>query len=135
MGFSLHNLPEEQTVEVIVEGQLSMELRHDLLSQALFALQASGFVRLLIDVTRTVFGPAESMTDAFQVITYMRNLGFAPGIRIAFLQRGDDSRRKFFENAAQTDGLDLKYFNDRDEALLWLTNGLPDDSHHTNQYS
>ena len=98
-----------------------MELRQQLLSGALLALHEKNFTRLLIDVTRSTFAPAESITDAFQVITFMRSLGFTPDIRIAFLQQGQDPRRQFFENAAQTDGFLLKYFNERDQALHWLT--------------
>ena len=81
-----------------------MELRQQLLSSALFALQTNGVTRLFIDVTSSTFAPAESMTDAFQVTTYMRSLGFTPNTRIAFLQQGNDLRRSFSENAAQAAG-------------------------------
>lgn len=74
----------------------------------------------MVAVTRNAFGPDEARTDAFQVIAQMQNLGFTPKTRIAFLQQGEDVRRSFFENAARTGGFDLKYFNDRDQALLWL---------------
>jgi len=123
MSISTNVLPEGRVIEVAVAGQLDIAVRYKVLATALFSMRANHYSRLLIDVTRGKMGSTESSTDAFKIIDQMRSLGFTPDVRIAFLQRGDDARRQFFEQAALFDGFDLKYFHHRDMALTWLTEG------------
>lgn len=121
MNTTINDLPEHNTLEVAVEGQLSMPLRQQLLTHALFTLRAKGYNRLLFDVSKSVFAPNESQTDALQVINMMRQLGFTENDQIAFIREEKDFRAAFFASTANTDGFNLKYFNNRDDALLWLT--------------
>ena len=123
MGYTVSRLAEQEIVEVTVTGALDPEIRKEILARSSDALRYAAYHRLLIDVLESEFDPDEAMSNALPLVGILRSLEFPPQARIAFLYREAEEHRKFFEQAAQSGGFNLRYFRDRGEALAWLGEG------------
>ena len=120
MSFTLEILHDEKCVHIKVSGLINMDLRHEILTCAVNALNEHGYLRLFIDVSDTQFNPNEMMTRAIALVNFMTELDFPQKCRIAFFYLSDEEYRKFFECAAQTAGFDLNYFGSEKAAFEWL---------------
>lgn len=120
LSYSVSRLADRDIVEVTVLGPLDAGIRKEILVRSADALRYAGYHRLLVDVLEAAFDPDEAMSNALPLVGLLQALEFPPRARIAFLYKEAEEHRKFFEQAAQTGGFNLRYFRDREAAVTWL---------------
>lgn len=120
MTYEFRKIPDAQILEVKLQGMLSTELRKQVLYEASIKLRNDGYNKLLVDILETTISPNQLSFDAFPLVGVLKEYDFYPPKKLAFLKKEDHEVRKLFEKAAGQEGLNVKYFNSRDEAMEWL---------------
>lgn len=120
MNYDLEIDQEQQTISVHVHCLLDQEIRKEILLVIASQVNLTHFSRVIIDLTKSSFNPAEPITGALDLTSFMRAIGIPPHVKLAFLYADSERHRKYFENAAQCDGFNLRYFKNLDEAMAWL---------------
>ncbi len=120
MDYSLEADSQQQTIKVKVSGLLNQQIRKEILSAVANQLIITQFSRVIVDLTKSSFNPAEPITGALDLTNYMRILGIQPHVKFAFVYLDSESHRKYFETVAQIDGFNLRYFKNYAEATAWL---------------
>ncbi len=120
MNFDLEIDSKNQTIKVKVTCLLDQDIRKKILSAVACQLGISEFNRVLIDLTKSTFNPAEPMVGAMDLTTYMRSIGIKPDVKFAFIYSEAESHRKYFEKVAQSDGFNIQYFKSLNAATAWL---------------
>jgi hypothetical protein len=78
-----------------------------------------GIRRILVDARKMTEKP--STLGMFEALSGMAEYGIAAKLRFAVvIGEDDDGVLKFGEDVAQNRGVDLRLFEDRDEAMSWL---------------
>ncbi|MFC1868991.1 hypothetical protein ACFL0H_12780 [Thermodesulfobacteriota bacterium] len=120
MNYALELDSKYQIIKVKVTCLLNQEVRKNILLEVASQLSVSNFSRVIIDLTESTFNPAEPMVGAIDLTNYMRNIGIQPHVKFAFIYSDAETHRKYFENVAQIDGFNLRYFKNFNEATAWL---------------
>ena len=120
MGYTVSRSAEHELIEVSVRGPISQGLRKEILFGSADALRYACYHRLLIDVLDSPIPSEEAMSNALPLVTLLQGLELPARTRIAFLYADAEGHRNFFEQAAQSGGINLSYFRDRAQALEWL---------------
>lgn len=111
---------KQQAIRVKVICLLNQEIRKEILAAVADQARKSGFSKVLVDVTKSTFDPAEPMVNALDLIRYMRSLGLPADVKLAFIYADSERHRKYFESVAQMEGFNIRYFKDGKEAEEWL---------------
>lgn len=109
-----------KTVKVKVTCLLNQEVRKEILLAVVSQLGLVNFSKVLIDLRESRFDPNEPMAGAFELTNFMRSVGIKPHVKFAFIYSEAERHRKYFENVAQCDGLNFKYFKSVHDAKVWL---------------
>lgn len=109
-----------KTVKVKVTCLLNQEVRKEILFAVVSQLGMVNFSKVLIDLRESRFDPTEPMAGAIELTNFMRFIGIKPHVKFAFIYSEAESHRKYFENVAQCDGLNFKYFKSINDAEVWL---------------
>ena len=120
MNYNIELDSKNQTIKVKVTCLLNQDIRKEILLAVTSQLDMSGFSRVIIDLTESTFNPGESMVGALDLTNFMRSIGIKPHIKFAFIYSEAESHRKYFENVAQSDGFNLQYFKNFNDAEAWL---------------
>jgi len=125
MAFTIESDSKKQVVEVKVSGLLNQKIRKEILLTVAGQLRINNFSKVIIDVTASVFDPDETMIGAWDLANYIRDIGVNPKVRWAFIYKDGESHRKYFEKVAEKEGLSIRYFKNRNNALEWLAISSP----------
>ena len=120
MDFVIEPDSKNQIIRVKTACLLTQDKRKLILLEITRQLNITGFSKVMIDLTESSFNPDEPMTGALELTNFLRSLGIQPHVKFAFIYSGAESHRKYFENVAQSDGFNLRYFNSLNKAVLWL---------------
>ncbi len=120
MNYDIEPDSKNQIIRVKVTCLLNQDIRKEILLAVASQLVLSDFSRVIIDLTESTFSPEESMVGALDLTHFMRSIDIKPDVKFAFIYSEAESHRKYFENVAQSDGFNLKYFKNLNNALVWL---------------
>lgn len=120
MSYDIEIDSNNKIIKVNVTGLLNQDVRKEILLALAIQLEVINFSRVIIDVTESTFNPAEPILGALELTNFMRSIGIKSHVKIAFIYSEAENHRKYFENVAQLDGFNLKYFKNLDEASEWL---------------
>ncbi|MCB2183044.1 MAG: hypothetical protein KQH63_13500 [Desulfobulbaceae bacterium] len=120
MDFDLEIDSKYKIIKVKASCLLNQELRKEILSAIAGHLKINNFSRVIIDLTESTFNPAEPMIGALDLTNYMRIIGIQSHVKLAFIYAEAENHRQYFENVAQLEGFNIRYFKSNKEALAWL---------------
>ena len=120
MNFDLHIDSKSQSVLVKVAGLLDQGVRKEILLSIASLLRMHNLSSVIVDLTESAFDPAEPMVGALDLAKYMKAMGIRPDVKFAFIYSEADEHRRYFETVAQSEGFNLKYFKNLDDANAWL---------------
>ncbi len=124
MSYTIDTQSAPDILKLSVKETLTQALRKEILAVVATQLKVRQVTRVMIDLTRADFNPKEPMVGAWELVNYMKTLGIDETVRFAFLYDDAEEHRKYFENLAQMDGLNLRYFRDYIDAHVWLHDEL-----------
>ena len=106
-------------VEIVFAGEVTREDHESARAEAIDALKAGGYKRLLVDARR--IDAKMSLIDDFE-FTQEHQATPIRAMPTAIIHRPDESERfKFIENVASNRGAQIKVFTDPEQAIGWLT--------------
>ena len=112
----------EEFLQTTVEGTVGLESSEQILRQIAESCRYHDQHHVLIDATRL---PEKSLSviDLYQLGSSLQVFGFGVGHRIAVhCNPGESTQRgKFFELVAVNRGANVRVFDQRADALAWLT--------------
>jgi hypothetical protein len=120
MTYKFKEIPNSQILEVKLQGVLSNALRVKVLREASVRISFNGYNRLLVDTRETTISNSQLSFDAIPLVDGLKIFGFHPPKKLAFLKKEDHAIRTLFEKAASQEGLNVKYFDNKEEAIEWL---------------
>ena len=112
--------PDVQTVIIEVSGFINTNIADEMIFAAGYALNLSGFKRVLFDVSKVEIDPNQTMTGMFMLSDVFIKANIKKTVKIAALFVDDGKLQLHLENAVSAKGFNIKHFNNRDEALSWL---------------
>jgi hypothetical protein len=124
MKYTVETLSDLEIVIVDASGPISQEIRKETYLKAVYELKASGFHKLLIDVTNSKLehNHKSRTINTLDMITFMYINKFKAKkqLKIAVLSLDDEAGHKNFIKLAQIIGrINIKYFRNKDEAINW----------------
>jgi len=120
MNYDIEIDSKNKIIKVKATCLLNQDVRKEILLAVAGQLGISYFSRVIIDLTESTFNPDEMMVGAIELTNFMRSIGIKSHVKFAFIYSEAESHRKYFENVAQLDGFNLRYFRSFNEALEWL---------------
>lgn len=120
MGYSIIDIPSLKIVEVTVDGLLDLDTKEQVLSKSFLAILRKNYERLMIDIDNTFSPLNQTMTDALYLTSFMKTIGFHESIRLALVSKKKEDIHLYLESATMAQGVNLKYFNNREQAITWL---------------
>ena len=120
MEYTVNKEPDLQTIVIEVRGFINTNIADEMILAAGYALNLSGFKRVLFDVSKVEIDPNQTMTGMFMFSDVFIKANIKKSVRIAALVVGDGKLQLHLENAVSAKGFNIKHFNNRDEALNWL---------------
>jgi hypothetical protein len=120
MTYKFKKMHKDQILEVKLQGMLSNGFRVQVLREASIRLSFNGYHKLLVDIIETAISTNQLSFDAIPLVDGLKMFGFHPPKKLAFLKKEDHAVRTLFEKAANQEGLNVKYFDNKKEAIEWL---------------
>lgn len=120
MPFTLSVDPQENIIEVEVEGALDNAMRMNILSDIARETKSGSCSAALIDLRKSIFDLSEPIEGAVKLTMHMSDLGMSPETKLALVYEGAESHRRTFEKITVKIGYQLRYFKNTEEAYLWL---------------
>ena len=120
MNYDIELDSKNKTIKIKVTCLLNQDVRKEILLTVASQLGIRGFSKVIIDLTGSTFNPDEPMVGALDLTIYMRNIGIKPHVKFAFIYSEAENHRKYFENVAQSNGFNIRYFTSLNEATTWL---------------
>lgn len=120
MDLSVSKNTDLKTVLVKAFGLINTDVAEGMVLRAGAAISISNYQRCFFDLTETELDDNQFMTKMFMFVDVFKRAGFTDSVKIAALLTSTDKYRKFLENSATAEGINLKHFTDRQEALSWL---------------
>lgn len=120
MNFHIEPDQNNQIIQVKVTCLLNQGIRKEILLAIADQLKASEISRVIIDLTESTFNQKEEMVGALDLVNYMRSIGIQPHVKLAFIYSDAERHRKYFEDVAQLDGFNIRYFKTHSQVEEWL---------------
>ncbi len=125
MKYTVEQLSDLEIIVVDASGTIGQEIRKESYLKAAYELEASGFHKLLVDVTnsRLEYNQKSRTVNTMDMLIfmYMNKVKTKKPLKIAVLSTDEESGHKNFIKLAQIIGrINIKYFRNKDEAKNWL---------------
>ena len=120
MEYTVKREPDIQAVVLEVSGFIDTDLAEEMIFASGWALNVSGFKRVLFDVSTVEIDPDQTMTGMFMLSDVFLKANIKKSVRIAALYVGDGKLQSHLEKAVSDKGFNIKHFNNREDALSWL---------------
>jgi len=117
--YTIQHLPDKGYTLVMFERQVTVEIALEMMVELLDVANNQNSSRFLVD-HRGVPVMASTI-DTFELPGRLAKIGFAPEHRLAIVYSRNESDHKFLETVSQNRGLQIKAFEDINEAENWLT--------------
>jgi len=111
---------DNKIVKATATGLLNLVKRKEMLRSIQQILTSTGFLNVIIDLQETRLDPDEPVSGAFELIAYMKEIGFSPDVKLAFIALVNEYHRDYFEEFAKRGGFSIRYFQTSEDALVWL---------------
>ena len=121
MSYTIEVTPEDNHLHITVGGENSPDTVRNYLSDILAAVKRHGQSNILIE--ENLRGPSIKILDMFDVVTKASERTAPNILRIAYIDMNKDHDRKalqFAETVALNRGINVRLFDNRQEALRWL---------------
>ena len=118
MKYTIEYREMENYLSLIVEGD-----QHDIHMKHAFRLAVAiardvNCQRFLLDMTGSVV--RDSIADTYHFSATIEDMGLLRSDRLAGIFNNQTKQHRFSETAAQNEGWNLRFFEDREKALRWL---------------
>jgi len=114
---------ESEAVRVKISGPVNQKVRAGILVGISNQLGMTGYSRVLMDVTKSILDPDEPVTSAYDLVSFMKKIGFSQDVRVALVYSAGDVYRMYFETVSNLEGLNVKVFREYEDAETWLGAG------------
>ena len=121
MALNITLLNDISAVEVKTDGEVNANALVELIIELSTALNATGFQRALLDFRAANVPPDQNTSELFGVVTLMGDMGVDSSVRLTGLVAADNPYYGHLETAAVSSGYEMRFFDDKDDALGWLT--------------
>jgi hypothetical protein len=118
LPYTIEYLPDRGYTLTTVEGQATPELAIELMIETLSVAKKSKCQKFLVDLRGATV--LSATIDTFELPGKVEALGFTAQHRLAIVYSTDESDLRFLELVSQNRGLQVKAFEDFDEAETWL---------------
>jgi hypothetical protein len=116
--YTIQYLPDRGYTIATFKKQVTPELALELMVELLDVANKQKCSRFLVDLRGV---PVMASTiDTFELPGRLTKVGFAPEHRLAIVYSNNESDHKFLETVSQNRGLQIKAFDDLNEAENWL---------------
>jgi len=122
MDYTLEIDHNGQTVKIKATGKLSQHARKNILLDITEQLKKYDYSKALIDLTETSFDYSVPMTGALELTAFMQAIGIPSQAKLALVYLEAEPHRKYYENASQDAGYNVRYFKNVSDAVAWLEN-------------
>ena len=123
MKYVIDKLSDLEIIKVTATGKLDQDKRKEILSKTLGELNTNGYHRLLINVTGSKVSQnyRTRTTNTFDMVNSIKKIENKNPAKIVVLSKDLEDNREHFVKLAQFSGkIDMKHFNNYDEAITWL---------------
>ena len=120
MGYKIERDEVKRLVRVNVFGPLGQDVRIQVLMEVFNVLTQFGYSSVLVDVREVKIDPDEPVSNAHELVDFMKRIGFKPDVKMAFVYSESVIHRKYFETVSNMQGLNIKYAESHDQAYEWL---------------
>ena len=125
MQFVIDKLPDLEIIKITVSGTLNQDIRKEIYSKAISALNTNGYHRLLFDTIGSEI--SENYTtrtiNTFDMVDFMKETDTKNHMKIAVLSNDRENGKHFVKLAQSIGRLDTKHFSNFNEAITWLLDG------------
>jgi hypothetical protein len=118
LPYTIDYLPDRGYTLITVEGQVTPELAIEMMVEMLDIAAKHESSKFLVDLRGTTL--LSATIDTFELPGRLAKVGFAPEHRLAIVYSSDESDHRFLETVSRNRGLQIKVFEDFDEAENWL---------------
>lgn len=125
MNYHIHLIDEYQIIHAIVNGVWKLAHSEKLAKEMMAISKMNGYTNVLIDHRELLINIPYFI--AFRRPSQLKSLFEDIKPRIAFIPpKGRYKLYHFFETVARNRGIDFRIYKDKNAALEWLKNKVPD---------
>lgn len=117
-GYSVYYDPEEDIIHVDITGEYDAQMLSESSSMMVKEIQRTGCTRILMDHRHAI--PKLSVVEQYLRPKIAEKLGVPLYCQIAIVYKESQDVYKFIETVAFNQGLTVKIFQLKREALTWL---------------
>ncbi len=125
MPYTLNLADDPERIEMVYYGTVSAEEYKNALVEFVIFQKEHRRLLVLTDLTDMVVTP--SILNVYDAINMFENMGIHRNTSEALIIPANKfavENVKFYENACQNRGFNVRLFTDRDEALKWLASNV-----------
>jgi len=119
MNYKLTINTELQFVDLIYTGTIQLSTRKQARDEVFNLCRTHKLSRALVDLSKSDIRMSES--DAIKFTSAFRDADLPPNYHLACITSSDNRVENLVQTLITIDGINVKYFLDRDEAIAWLT--------------
>ena len=120
MEYTIKKRPDLQTIIVEASGVINTDAAKSMAIEAGHAAKHFGFKKCYFDLRKTELDPRQTMSGMFMFVEVFKSTGIDKYEKIAAVVVEVEEQRKQLEKSAIFDGINFKYFTDKEEAMDWL---------------
>jgi hypothetical protein len=120
LEYILRQRTDIQALIIEANGMMNTKVAKSMVLATGLELNNSGLRRCFFDLANTAIDPDQTMTEMFMFVNVFKQAGIDKSVRMAALYTSGGKYRLHLEKSAAFEGLNLKHFTVRDEAIKWL---------------
>lgn len=121
MRYKTRKFNNGEVVELIASGKLNNSDLLHLLWVASMELKKVGYRNLVFDLRSSSLEDDFSMLDLYLQVDILKEAIMIDELQMAVLYRQEGAKSEYMEQVANSEGVPLHYFKDRNQAMEWLT--------------